>query len=84
MANYSSRYIANFSTITAPVRELTKNNTKFEWRDINQKVFEKLTSALSASECMAYFDTQKDTYITVGASPVNLCAILSRMLPPKQ
>ena len=80
MANYSSRYIANFATITAPLRELTKN-TKFEWRDIHQKAFEKLTSALSASECMAYFDMQKDTYITVDASPVGLSAILSQKNP---
>ncbi len=45
MANYSSRYIANFATITAPLRELTKKNTQFEWQDIHQKAFEKLTSA---------------------------------------
>ncbi len=83
MANYSSRYIANFATITAPLRELTKKNTQFEWRDIHQKAFEKLTSALSASECMAYFDMQKDTYITVDASPVGLSAILSQKTPGK-
>ncbi len=28
MAQYSARYIPNFSTITAPLRELTKNNAK--------------------------------------------------------
>ncbi len=83
MANYSSRYIANFATITAPLRELTKKNTQFEWQDIHQKAFEKLTSALSASECMAYFDMQKDTFITVDASPVGLSAILSQKTPGK-
>ncbi len=81
MANYSSRYIANFASITAPLRELTKKNTQFEWQDIDQKAFEKLTSALSASECMAYFDMQKDTCITVDASPVGLSAILSQKNP---
>ncbi|XP_046864779.1 uncharacterized protein LOC124459339 [Xenia sp. Carnegie-2017] len=65
MANYSSQYIANFATITTPLHELTKKNTKFQWLDVHQKAFHILTSALSANECMAYFDTQKDTYITV-------------------
>ena len=43
MANYSSKYIANLSTITAPLRELTKQNAQFEWTDIHQKAFEQLT-----------------------------------------
>ena len=78
MANYSSRYIANFATITAPLRELTKKNVKFEWNKIHQIAFDKLTAALSSAQCMAYFDTQKDTYITVDASPVGISAILSQ------
>ena len=32
---------------------------------------------------MAYFDMQKDTYITVDASPVGLSAILSQKTPGK-
>ncbi|CAB4022057.1 Hypothetical predicted protein, partial [Paramuricea clavata] len=31
MANYSSQYIPNFATITAPLRLLTKNDTPFVW-----------------------------------------------------
>ena len=31
MANYSSKYIPNFATITAPLRELTKKNAHFSW-----------------------------------------------------
>ena len=78
MANYSARYIDNFATITAPLRDLTKKNTKFEWNEIHQQAFDKLTTALSSAQCMAYFDTQKDTYITVDASPVGISAILSQ------
>ena len=78
MANYSARYIDNFATITAPLRDLTKKNTKFEWNQIHQQAFDKLTTALSSAQCMAYFDTQKDTYITVDASPVGISTILSQ------
>ena len=78
MANYSSRYIANFATITAPLRELTKKNVKFEWNKIQQIAFDILTAAFSSAQCMAYFDSQKNTYITVDASPVGISAILSQ------
>ena len=78
MANSSARYIDNFATLTAPLRDLTKKNAKFEWNKTHQQAFDQLTTALSSAQCMAYFDTKKDTYITVGASPVGISAILSQ------
>lgn len=59
MANCSSKYIANFATITSPPRELTKTKEKLEWTEQHQKVFNCLTQALSSAPYMAYFDKQK-------------------------
>ena len=78
MATYSSKYIPNFATITAPLRILTKKNAKFEWTSTHQDAYDQLTSALSSAPCMAYFSKHKDTFITVDASPVGLSAILSQ------
>jgi hypothetical protein len=78
MANYSSKYIPNFATLTAPLRELTKQNAMFVWTTTQQQAFDKLTKALSSAQCMAYFDVKKDTVITVDASPVGISAILSQ------
>jgi hypothetical protein len=78
MANYSSKYIENVATITTPLRELTKKNAKFEWNETHQKAFDQLTNALTSAQCMAYFDMQKDTFVTVDASPVGLSGILSQ------
>jgi hypothetical protein len=78
MATYSSKYIPNFATITAPLRNLTKKNAKFEWTETHQNAYNKLTSALSSAKCTAYFSKHKDTFITVDASPVGLSAILSQ------
>ena len=78
MATYSSKYIPNFATITAPLRILTKKNVKFEWTSTHQDAYDQLTSALSSAPCMAYFSKHKDTFITVDASPVGLSAILSQ------
>ena len=51
LANYSSKYIPDFATITAPLRELTKKNAKFEWNNLHQEAFEKVTNALSSEPC---------------------------------
>ena len=76
MANYSIKYIANFATITSPLPELTKKNAHFEWTEKHQNAFNDLTQALSSAQCMAYFDKDKITYVTVDASPVAVSAIL--------
>ena len=83
MANYSSKYIANFATITSPLRELTKKNAHFEWTQKHQNAFNDLTQALSSAQCMAYFDKDKVTYVTVDASPVGVSAILSQKTKDK-
>ena len=61
MTNYSSKYIANFATITSPLRDLMKKNAKFEQTETHQKAFNDLTKELSSAQCMAYFDKEKET-----------------------
>ena len=78
MANYSSRYIPNYASITEPLRRLTRKNAIFVWRTEHTNAFNKLKQALSKSPVMAYFDVQKDTQIVVDASPVGISAILAQ------
>ena len=78
MANYCAKYIPNFATITAPLRQLTKKSMPFTWTATHQKTFHQLTNAPVPRTCMAYFDTTKETMVTVDASPVGVSAILSQ------
>ena len=78
MANYSSKYIQDYATITAPLRELTKKNVKFKWT--YQQAFETLTQALTSAPVMAYFDITKETLVTVDASPVGISAISGQLV----
>ena len=78
MANYSCRYIPDYATITEPLRELTKKNAHFVWKETQQKAFEKLKDALTSAQVMAYFDVNKQSFITVDASPVGISGILSQ------
>ncbi|CAB4026670.1 Hypothetical predicted protein [Paramuricea clavata] len=63
MANYSSKYIRDSATLTAPLRDLTKKDLK---------------NTLAIAPCMSYFDKNKQTFVTVDASPVGISGILSQ------
>ena len=78
MTNYIGRFIKNYSTITAPLRELTKQNVKFEWNSDRQKAFDLLKRELTSDKVMSYFDPTKETTMIVDASPVGLGALLTQ------
>ena len=78
MANYSRKCIKDFATITVPLRELTKKNVPFKWERKHSEAFVKLKDELTKAPVMAYFDTKKETILTVDASPVGISAILSQ------
>jgi len=81
MVNYSSKYIQDYATLTAPIRELTKKSAPFTWTTEHQTAFEQLKLALTKAPVMGYFDLSKDTYVTVDASPVGVSAILTQCAP---
>ena len=73
--NYCHQLIANLSTITEPLRRLTKRNQKFIWGKEQQEAFvkQKLTSA----EVMCYYNPIAETNTIVDAGPKGLGTILS-------
>ena len=81
MANYSSKFIKDYATITKPLLELTRNNTRFTWAHKHQAAYDKLKHTLLNSPVMSHFDTSKETFILVDASPVGLSAILAQKDP---
>ena len=46
LANYCARFIKDFATLSAPLNELTKKSTKWQWTVIDQQAFEKIKTAL--------------------------------------
>ena len=80
MTNYVGRFIPNYSTVTEPLRRLTKQDTKWEWKTEQQQSFDKLKSELVAYRVMSYFDPNKETMLIVDASPVGLAALLTQKI----
>ena len=75
LANYVSRFISDFATITEPLRQLTHKNTEWKWNGKEQKAFQTLKDRLTSC-AMAYFDPKLHTEVIVDASPVGRGAIL--------
>ena len=79
LANYCSRFIPDFSTITSPLRHLTQKGVKWSWTAAQQTAFDNLKASISHDSIMAYYDSAKTTRLTVDASPYGLGAILSNI-----
>ena len=81
MVTYCAKFIPNFSEITKPLRELTKKDVRFQWKDEHDQAFQKVKELLTSDTVMAYFDKNKQSEITTDASPFGLSAILSQHTP---
>ncbi|GFR80162.1 Pol protein [Elysia marginata] len=67
-----TRYIESHSTITEPLRKLTRNSQKWQRGNDQNKAFNKLKEKLTQVGVMEYFDPKKETEILVDASPCGL------------
>ncbi|XP_069469956.1 uncharacterized protein [Ambystoma mexicanum] len=53
MATYCGRFIRNLATLSEPLRNLTKANTKWDWGQKCQQAFESIKESLSVDSKMA-------------------------------
>ena len=78
MAQYVSRYIPEYATITAPLRAFTKKETPWQGSDEQQRAFDKLKDSLIKSHVKSYFNPAQETEVIVDASPVGLGGLLAQ------
>jgi hypothetical protein len=73
LANYYWRFIKDFSTLIAPLRELTVKSCKWSWSIIHEKAFAKIKK----KNFFGIYDPYQPIQLT-DASPVGLGAVLSQ------
>ena len=73
--NMCHDYIPDYTTLAAPLRQLTKKNVPFKWKPEHQRAFEQMKKKLTQTLVMAYFDTSKRTTVIVDGSPFGLDVI---------
>src|SRR5215469_12171739 len=77
MATYLSRYVSNFSSLTAPLRELLKSDNDFIWdMDYHGKALEMLKQCLTSTQALAYYDVKKPVIVQCDRSQSGLGAVL--------
>ena len=81
LTNYLKRFIDDYSSITYPLRCLTKENSDFVWTEDCEKCFQKLKNCLTDESCIAYFNEKHPTFLYCDASPVGISAILLQRSP---
>ena len=69
IAQYVSRYMPDYATITAPLRLLTKKDMLWQWADEQQRAFDKLKDSLTKNHVM-FFNPKLKTEVIVDARPV--------------
>ena len=78
MTGYFARYIKDYATVSAPLRQLTKQKVEFKWSPECEKSFSSIKEGIEMATVMAYFDAILHTEVTVDASPAGLGAVLAQ------
>nr|XP_006823380.1 PREDICTED: uncharacterized protein LOC100371535 [Saccoglossus kowalevskii] len=68
--------VPQFSTLSEPIRSLVKIEVPFVWGKRQEDSFMAIKKATCSDIMLGYFDINKQTTLTVDASPVGLGAIL--------
>ena len=74
--NYFRRFISHYSSISAPLEEITGKHAKFEWTDARQKAFESLRSALINSPVLRLADVKRSFRVETDASDFAVAGVL--------
>lgn len=76
LANYLNRFIPSLATIDAPLRDLTRKGTSFEWMEKHEIAFSEIKAALAKSTTLGFFNRTDRTLVMADASPIGLGALL--------
>ena len=76
LTNYCARYIPGYSAINFPLRQLTKNDVKFQWEHKHEKAFQSLTDAITNPPVQAHYSLTAETKVVVDASPWAIGTVL--------
>lgn len=76
MAKYLGKFVPNMSKITAPLRDLTRQDISWLWSDVHKESLSQLKHLLTSAPILRYFDSKKEIVIETDASKDGLGACL--------
>ena len=78
MTNFCNMFIPNYSTITAPLRQLLKKDEAFRWGSQQQAALDQLKQVRTNYPVLAFYNPNAATKIHVDVSPQGLGAMLTQ------
>lgn len=76
MAKYLAKFIPNMSKLTAPLRELTRENVPWTWSTIHENSLKNLKQAIVQAPVLKYFNPNEEVIIQCDASKDGLGACI--------
>lgn len=76
LVTYVGKFIPDLATTTEPLRNLTKKDACFVWKQEHDLAFEQLKSQLTGPMVLGYYSVTDRTQLYADASPVGLGAVL--------
>nr|XP_058967969.1 uncharacterized protein K02A2.6-like [Pocillopora verrucosa] len=78
LVQYCAKFLPNFAQEAEPIRQLTRKDEPFVWKEVQQQSFEKLKYLLTRAETLAYFKNDCKTRIVADAGPTGIGAVLTQ------
>ncbi|KAI5730816.1 hypothetical protein M8J77_000372 [Diaphorina citri] len=76
MVKYFARFIPNISDITSPLRELTKKDVHWDWKDEHEIAVKRLKDLLVSAPILCHYESKLETTIQTDASKDGLGSCL--------
>ncbi|GBG70182.1 hypothetical protein CBR_g6313 [Chara braunii] len=80
---YYHNFVKNYSIVAAPLTDLTRLDTPWEWKDRCEAAFRHLKHALTHYEVLKLPDPEKSFIVTTDASQYGIDAVLAQQEGPK-
>ncbi|XP_050524610.1 uncharacterized protein K02A2.6-like [Daktulosphaira vitifoliae] len=84
LINYYRKFIPNLATIQAPLTNLLRKNTKFNFNNNCVKAFNQIKEEITSDRVLKHFDPKLPIILTCDASTYGLGAILSQVNEKQQ
>ena len=81
LCEYVSKFIKNFTTKVAPMRQMMKKDVPFTWGVQHEQIFNELKHDIAAKQVLSRFDCSDavETVLTTDASKYGLGAVLTQI-----
>ena len=78
--HYYGKFMQNLSTLLWPLNELLKNDTRWNWTEECEKVFEEAKRKLMEAPVLAHYNPDRPLRLAADASAYGIGAVISHVL----